>query len=134
MAGNHNSGPAQQNIARAIAAWGEAMPDWVRLLAAACDKSSQRLVADRLGKSHGYVSRILNRKYAGSYDEAGTIVRVAYGSDQVECPVMGEMPLASCVRNRRRKGLPTNRLQHLWARHCPVCPLNTDHPATDSED
>lgn len=125
MAANHLS----TNIDSARAVWGDDMPAWVRLLATACDKDNQRIVADRLGKSSGYVSRLINRRYAGSYSEAETIVRMVYGQEDVACPLFGPIPLASCIRARRRKGPPLNPLHHQYARTCPTCPVNGDvHP------
>lgn len=114
------------NIGRATAGWGESMPDWVRQLAVACDRSSQRIVADRLKKSSGYVSRLINGNYTGSYEEAETMVRATFGSESVDCPEWGSIPLASCVRNRRQKGPPRNLVQRTCANACPSCPLNTD--------
>jgi hypothetical protein len=114
------------NVDRATAAWGHDMPAWVRLLASACDGANQRAVGDRLGKSSGYVSRILNRNYAGSYREAETLVRAAYGAEDVACPLWGPIPLSSCIRNRRREGPPRNQAHHLHAVHCPACPNNSD--------
>lgn len=114
------------NLARAAAAWGDDMPGWVRLLASACDTDNQRIVGDRLGKSSGYISRLINRSYAGSYPEAERIVRAAYGDEDVACPLFGPIPLASCLRARRRKGPPRNQLHHQYAATCPDCPINTD--------
>ena len=122
MPANHN----RTNLETAIAAWGADMPDYIRLLATACDRTSQRLVAERLGKSNPYVSRIINRRYAGSYGEAETLIRAAYGADQVDCPLYGEIPLASCVHNRRRKPPFVNSMQHRFASTCPSCAFNTD--------
>ncbi|MCH4893403.1 hypothetical protein GO308_09805 [Sphingomonas sp. SFZ2018-12] len=102
------------------------MPEYIRLLAIACDRSNQRAVAERLGKSSGYVSRIINRRYAGSYVEAETLIRAAYGADEVDCPLFGEIPLASCVHNRRRKPPFVNSIQHHFAATCPSCAFNTD--------
>ena len=124
MSGNLN--PAATNLDRAIAAWGADLPDWVRLLADAADRTSQRGVADQLGKSAGYVSRLINRAYAGSYEEAETQVRAKFGAEQVACPLWGEIPLASCVQLRRRKRPPQNHMHHACARTCPNCPNNTD--------
>lgn len=120
---------ALSNVDRARTSWGADMPAWVGLLASACDAANQRSVADRLGRSGGYVSRVLNRSYAGSYDEAETIVRAAFGNEDVVCPIWGAIPLASCLRNRRRRGVPQNQAQLLFARTCPTCPMNTDRPA-----
>ncbi|WP_066546750.1 helix-turn-helix domain-containing protein [Sphingomonas sp. CCH15-F11] len=102
------------------------MPEYIRLLATACDRASQRAVAERLGKSGGYVSRIINRRYAGSYAEAETLIRAAYGADVVDCPLYGEIPLASCVHNRRRKPPFVNAMQHRFASTCPSCAFNAD--------
>lgn len=123
MSANHT------NVDRAVAAWGADMPRWVRLLAIACDQSNQRAVGDRLQKSSGYISRLINRSYAGSYAEAETIVRGAFGDEQVTCPIWDQIPLASCIRNRRRSGPPRNQAHHAFARTCPTCPNNTDGPA-----
>ena len=114
------------NMDRAIAGWGADLPEWVKLLAQQCDRTSQRTVADKLGKSSGYVSRLINCNYAGSYSEAETQVRALFGQDQVDCPLWGEIPLASCVRARRRKEPPRTHVHHLHRSTCPSCPNNTD--------
>lgn len=114
------------NVSKATIAWGAQMPSWVRLLASACDQTNQRQVGGRLGRSSGYISRIINREYAGSYEEAETLVRAAYGNEDVVCPIWGEIPLSSCIRNRRRKGPARNQAHHLCAARCPSCPNNTD--------
>ena len=119
------------NIERATVSWGADMPRWVRLLASACDATNQRLVADRLGKSGGYVSRIINKNYAGSYQEAEQLVRAAYGDEEVACPIWGAIPLSSCIRSRRRKGPPRNQAHHLHAAVCPTFSSNSDRREED---
>lgn len=114
------------NLARAQTAWGPDLPQWVRLLASACDASSQRAVADRIGKSGGYVSRILNRVYTGSYAEAEQLVRRAYGQEDIICPLFGPIPEKSCILNRRRAGIPRNYLERQFAANCPDCANNPD--------
>jgi len=124
----------QSNLAKAHAAWGASMPPWVRLLASACDATNQRQVGDRLGKSSGYISRLINQDYAGSYDEAERLVRAIYGNEELICPLWGAIPLASCLINRRRKAPPRNAAHHLHAATCPTCPNNTDRrPAREEE-
>lgn len=131
MASNHIG---LTNVERAQAAWGVDMPPHIRLLAGACDLTNQRQVGERLGKSSGWVSRIVNHNYAGSYDEAETIIRAAYGNEEVACPIWGAIPLSSCVRNRRRKAPPQNQSHRLHAATCPTCPNNTDRgPAAEEE-
>lgn len=122
------------NAERALAAWGPDLPRWVRLLATACDTSSQRAVGGRLGKSSAYISRLLSRSYAGSYAEAETLVRAAYGGEDVACPLWGPIPLPACIRNRRRKEPPRNHAHHLHAANCPTCPNNSDRPERPEEE
>lgn len=115
------------NIAKARAAWGDEPPRWVRLLAEQCDLSSQSMTAAKLGKSSTWVSRLINRAYAGSYPEAEEQVLARLGGDQVLCPIwaaMGTIPLISCIRTRRKTNHSGPMLE--WARLCRTCPHNTD--------
>lgn len=114
------------NAERAMAAWGDAMPAWVRLLATTCDTANQREAADRLNLSSGTISKVLNRKYPGNYEEMERKVRATFGGEDVQCPLFGPIPLASCMRARRRKGPPRNQLHHQYAATCPACPNNSD--------
>ena len=124
MSGNVNS-----NMAAALAAWGGDPPRWIVLLASACDTTNQRAVAERLRKSNGYVSRLINNHYAGSLTEAEGLIRATYGDDDVVCPIWGAIPLESCRRERRRRELPVNAAQRLHRATCPTCPNNTDRQA-----
>ncbi|WP_446653088.1 hypothetical protein [Blastomonas sp.] len=115
------------NMQRAQAAWGEDMPPWVRLLAAAADATNQRKAGEKIKRNASYVSRILNRDYAGSYEEAERLVRAAWGNEDVLCPVWNDsIPLASCMNLRRKKGFPQNSVENLYYQTCPTCPNNTD--------
>ena len=115
----------QTNLDRAEAGWGLPLPGWVKLLADACDRSSQAVVAGKLGASSGYVSRVLNNRYPGDLAEAERQVRAAFGAERVTCPVFGDMSLRTCIKNRRRAA-PANWAQVQLARACPNCPNNTD--------
>lgn len=129
-----SSAGSLSNLVRARVAWGADMPAWVTLLATACDATNQRRVGLQLDKSSGYVSRLLSRSYAGSYQEAETLVRAKFGSEDVVCPLWGPIPLSSCVRNRRHEGPPRNHTHHLHAASCPTCPNNTDRRDAGEED
>lgn len=122
MASNLNT----SNLERAQAAWGDAMPAWVRLLATTCDMSNQRSASDRLNLSSGTISKVVNRKYPGSYEEMERKVRATFGGEDVNCPLFGPIPLTSCMRARRRKGPPRNQLHHQYAAACPDCTNNSD--------
>lgn len=115
------------NLEKARLAWGETMPLWINTLARACDAASQREVGDRVGRSGPYISRVINRTYTGSYEEAEQLVRSILDSDVVLCPVWRDaIPLAACIRNRRRKALPRTQMHHAYARVCRTCANNTD--------
>lgn len=125
--------PNSTNLERARAAWGDDLPRWVSLLAAACDRTSQRTVAERIESagfrcSSGMISRLINRKYPASYAEPERAVLAVYGGDDVPCPLFGPIPLSSCIRSRRRKGPPRNPAHHKYAAACPTCVNNTDTP------
>ena len=113
--------------ARFAAAWTDAPPRWAQLLRAACDRTTQREVADQLRVSSGYVSRILYNDYPGSMEEAERKVLATFAADTVACPLWPEpIALKTCIRNRRRKSPPRNQFHHAYDRTCPSCPLNTD--------
>ncbi|BBB13444.1 transcriptional regulator [Sphingopyxis sp. FD7] len=126
MSGNVNKNSDLSNLDRARAAWGPNLPRWVQLLASACDATSQRVAGEKLGKSSGYVSRLLNNCYPGDLAEAEKLVRAAWGNEDVVCPLWGPIPLASCMTARRRTLPPTNRVHHLHRSTCPTCPNNSD--------
>lgn len=134
MSGNVNKNSDLNNLDRARAAWGHDMPRWVQLLASACDASSQRDAGERLGKSSGYVSRLLNNRYPGDLGEAEKLVRAAWGDEDVLCPLWGEaIPLANCMTARRRDLPARSAIHHLHRRTCPTCPNNTDGRDADQE-
>lgn len=114
------------NLARAIEAWGTDMPRWVRILADACDRMTQRGAAEKLGVNSGTTSRLLARRYGASCDEMERKVLATFAGDTVACPLAGTIALKTCLRNRRRTGPAINFLHHEFARACPACPNNND--------
>jgi len=121
------------NIDKAVAAWGIDMPAWIKLLAEACDRASQRDVAGRIGYSSGVVSKIINAKYPGDYGEAERLVRAAFSAERVMCPLFGSMALKTCLRNRRRAHSPRHEVHLAFDRACPSCPNNTDNPDREED-
>lgn len=124
MIANLNDG---ENLAKACAAWGDPLPEWVKMLAVAADRTNQREVGTRIGQSSGTVSKVLRRVYAGDYAEIERKVRAAFSAERVLCPVTAAMiQLKTCMRNRRRPGAPREWLHHEYDRACPHCPHNSD--------
>ncbi len=126
MSGNVNQ---QTNLAKALLAWKGDCPEWVRILARACDVTSQRAVGAKIGQSNATVSKVINCVYPGDYAELERKVRAALTADRVLCPVTGAMiQLKTCLRNRRRHRHypPQDWLQREYDLACPNCRHNTD--------
>lgn len=114
------------NAERAAMVWGDPPPRWVRLLAEACDRSSQRAVGEKIGRTGAWISRVLLRRDGPDFAEAEQLVMARLAEARVDCPVAGDIPLTACVRNRRRRGLPASWLDRRFRHACPDCRRNTD--------
>jgi hypothetical protein len=55
-------GNAPSNVDKALAAWGSPLPDWIKELAEACDASSLRKTATKLGVSAASLSLAIRRE------------------------------------------------------------------------
>ena len=80
----------------ARAFWGEALPDWVELLAVECGKSSQSQIAKRLNRSAALVSAVLRNRYSGDLLAVEEVVRGVFERAAVDCPATGTMPSNVC--------------------------------------
>lgn len=89
-------------MTKACAGWGDGMPDWVRVLAEECDKTSQRIVAQKLKNSTTVVSRVLGNTYPGSHENIAAKVRGVFLAEEVECPVMGKLPRQRCIAEQAK--------------------------------
>jgi hypothetical protein len=85
------------NIRAAADAWGDALPDWVRVLAEACDITSQAVVAKRLGISPAVVNQTLRGLYKGDVARFAERVRGELLRETVECPVLGDTTKRICL-------------------------------------
>jgi hypothetical protein len=112
----------------ATAAWGEDMPDWVRVLARACQQSSQNKVAQGLGRSGAVVSQVLHRRYGADLARIEERVRGVYMEGQVECPGLGQIALHACQdwRAKARTWAAGNPTRTRMYRACRACPRFTE--------
>jgi hypothetical protein len=112
---------------RAQAAWGETLPDWVAVLAAQCEATSQARVAARLNRSASLVSNVLTNRYPGNMDAVEEVVRGVFMAQSVACPALGEIATSTCQDWRRQSHrLSTHNAQRVaMFRACNRCPLNT---------
>ena len=110
------------------ACWGPDAPDWVWALADECDRSSQRLTAEKIGYTCGTVNQVLRgRRRSESLGNVEDAVRRNIMNAHVECPVLGEISLNRCLEAQARPFAATNpqRVQ-LW-KACRTCHQNRQH-------
>lgn len=111
-------------VARVNARWGDP-PDWVVQLAAACERSSQAAVAERIGYSPAAVNQVLQNVYDGNLARVENAVRGAIMNETVDCPVMEVIPRQACARHQRlrRDQITANPLLPKLYRACRAgCP------------
>ncbi|WP_043062125.1 hypothetical protein [Brucella anthropi] len=97
------------NIDKARAAWGETLPEWIVILAEACDRESQSAVARKVGYSASAVSQVLSNTYQnGDINRVEQAIRGALMAETVDCPVMGDLPRNTCVLWQRKPFVATN--------------------------
>lgn len=104
--------------ARAREAWGEALPDWVDVLAEECDLRSARVVAKRIGYSDAVVSAVLGCKYRGDLGKVEAKVRGALMGEIVHCPVLDEITKDRCIAEQGRKFAATSSTRAKLFRAC----------------
>jgi glutamate mutase epsilon subunit len=115
------------NREKALIAWGADAPRYILLLADACDRTSQRRVAEQTKRSSAQISKIINRAYEASYAEIEKVVLSLFSADNVDCPIVdAPIALKDCLRSRRFDGPSINPLHRQWRLHCPNCPNNLD--------
>lgn len=117
---------ANSAAARAAAAWGEDVPDWVAALAQAADTTSQARAAHRIGYSAAVVSLVLAGRYPGDLEKVETAVRAHLMAGTVACPELGSLPLADCLEWRRKAAAfaATSSRRLLMYRACRACAHN----------
>jgi hypothetical protein len=84
-------------VAKAHAAWGEAMPKWVRVLAEEANRTNATLAARRIGYSLAVLSHVFSRNYRGDMSKVEARVRGALMGETVTCPVVGEIGRDRCL-------------------------------------
>ncbi|CUR45520.1 hypothetical protein BN2364_1079 [Alloalcanivorax xenomutans] len=114
--------------------WGDDAPDWVRVLADECDRSSQTKAAGRIGYSGPVINTVLARTYKGSYQAIEQAVKGALMNAKVWCPVAGELAAHQCSEYQRAPFTPTNPIRVRMFRACRAgCP-HSRHTRRESDD
>jgi hypothetical protein len=105
-------------LAKARAAWGAAMPDWVEALAIEASRTSLQPAAKRIGYSDGLVSYVLAKKYRGDIARVEAKVRGALMSATVTCPVVGEIGLDRCLDEQKMENTGASSIRAQLYRAC----------------
>lgn len=111
------SAPRPSNIAKARAAWGD-VPDWVTVLAAACDAGGLNRTAAKLCMSPALVSLVIRRTHHASYEYAEARVRNKLMTPLRPCPVLGLIDAGRCAEEQARPFTSVNPLAVAVYRTC----------------
>lgn len=109
------------NMDRARERWGDAAPEWVVVLAEACDAGGQTAIAKKLGISGAQVSQALSNSYPGRLDKLEQRVRGELMNEHVRCPVLGEISKRQCLDEQSKPYASTNALRVELRRACARC-------------
>ena len=82
---------------KAIAAWGDDLPDWVAELARLADQHGLKSAGARISYSFGAVSSVIGNKYKGDLGAVEGAVRGALMGLTVNCPAQGEIGRHQCL-------------------------------------
>lgn len=111
------------NVVKARAAWGEAAPEWVLVLAEYCDRVGQTKTAKKLGRSGALVSQAISNSYPSPLTDLEQRVRGELMNESVACPVLGLLTKRRCVDAQRKNSTaPKNAMRVELRRMCPACP------------
>jgi hypothetical protein len=115
--------PKANFVAKARAAWGDALPDWVQVAAEEANRTTARAASVRLGLSDSLLSFVFANKYPGDMVRVEAIVRGALMGLVVGCPVLGEIGRDRCLAEQRKPHSATSsvrsRLYHACRAGCP---------------
>ncbi len=95
--------------------------DRMEVLRQAVAEHGQAEVARRIGRSSSALSQILSGKYAGEPGAILELVEAAFSDSNVMCPVLGDVPLATCIEERRKPFFPSSSQRIVLWRACQVC-------------
>jgi hypothetical protein len=114
------SNSPKQAMATATAAWGNELDEWLIVLATACDRSSQNMVAKKMGYSASVISAVLNKRYQGAYSAVEKTIRGKLMAETLECPILGDLQLDICLAHQKRAVHlnPTSAMRVTLAKAC----------------
>ena len=104
--------------AKARAAWGDALPDWIEAIADEATRTTASAVAARLGYSAPVISEVLANRYRGDVAGVEQAVRGVYLGAVVACPVLGELGTMRCREEQAKPFMATSSVRTRLYRAC----------------
>jgi hypothetical protein len=104
--------------AKAVAAWGDALPDWVAELARYASETSGTLAADAIGYSPAVVTHVIGNAYKGDLARVEDKVRGALMGMVVACPVLGEIGRNRCLDEQKTPFSASSSIRSKLYRAC----------------
>ncbi|MEM7507660.1 MAG: hypothetical protein AAF415_13035 [Pseudomonadota bacterium] len=98
--------------------------DWIAILRAECEGTSQARVAKRCGYTPGVISQVLKGTYRGNLSRVETAVRRVLMEGEVNCPELGGIDGETCTvwQKAALKYANTNPRRVRMFRACRACP------------
>lgn len=105
-------------VAKARAAYGDALPDWVEELAIEATNTSAVSAAKKIGYSAGLISHVFSNRYKGDLIAVEQKVRGALMGMTVICPILGEIGRDLCLDNQKKPFSATSSIRSKLYRAC----------------
>lgn len=105
-------------LAKAEAAWGKALPDWVRELALEANRTTSARTAQRIGYSGAVLSHVFAKNYPGDIARVEAKVRGALMGLTVDCPVVGEIGRDRCLDEQKMGNTGASSIRAKLFRAC----------------
>jgi DNA-binding transcriptional regulator YdaS (Cro superfamily) len=110
------------NVTTVRERWGDAAPEWIVVLAEACNQQSQTKVGKLLGVSPTVINQALRNVYPSPLTKLEQKVRGELMRETVRCPVLGEITKRRCLDEQNRPYAATNPVRVELRRACARCP------------
>lgn len=104
--------------------WRGEPPEWVLVLAGACDARSQNAVAAELNVNAAYLSYAIRNQSPRYHGMTEAAVRARMMGETLPCPVLGDIALDRCRALRRDRSRPMGPVQRQLRATCPTCTFN----------
>lgn len=92
--------------------------DWIEVLREACEQTSQRQVAARIGSNPTTINQVLRGIYRHPTDALAKLVMDHLQPGEIECPALGLISTARCADEQRQPFASTNPTRVATWRAC----------------